>query len=431
MHKYRYAMTLAWHGMRRHPRSSVMVVAVMALGLAACMSVLTVFHVLSADPLPSRAGSLQTILFTPASRKPDTGDALLRVDLARGLVSQARGMAVAAIVPGLATVKNDATETTAAHDTRVLAATADIGKVFDIRLHGGRWWTAAEGRNHTPVAVISRALAERLFGTGKVVGRSIRMDDKSLRVIGVRGSWQPTLRFYSPGASVYTNHPAQVLIPLTVAGDVGLGLQEMYCAQNDFSADPWKSCSIATVWAYGAAGAEHGRLLAMAQAVAPRIPRPKAGNDEPYKPQWVSISDWLLMLHVVPDSVRGYVWVALAFLALCLLNAAGVLAARFLRRGPELGIRRALGASRRDVFAQHFLESGALAVVGGVLALPLVLGVLALLRVQAVRYADLIHFSVGTFLALCLATVLTGIAVGAYPAWRAAVVPPALQVKQN
>ena len=60
-------------------------------------------------------------------------------------------------------------------------------------------------------------------------------------------------------------------------------------------------------------------------------------------------------------------WFAFAFLAVCLVNTVGLLLAKFLNAAPASGIRRALGAKRRDIITQFLVESVMLSGTGGVL----------------------------------------------------------------
>jgi putative ABC transport system permease protein len=119
-----------------------------------------------------------------------------------------------------------------------------------------------------------------------------------------------------------------------------------------------------------------------------------------------------------------------AFLVLCMINVAGLLTARFLRRQGDVAIRRALGASWRQVFAQHLVESGLLGLLGGVFALPLTLLGTWIVRKQPVGYAAAAQFGVGAFLALLALSLLVGMLVGVLPAWRVCRLPPAIQIKQ-
>jgi putative ABC transport system permease protein len=106
-----------------------------------------------------------------------------------------------------------------------------------------------------------------------------------------------------------------------------------------------------------------------------------------------------------------------------------LLAARFLRRSNEIGIRRALGAPRRSVFLQHVLEAAAVCLVGGVLAWPLTELGLWLLRLQDQGFTDLARLDPPMFGALFALALAVGVLVGLVPAWRATKVEPGLQVK--
>ncbi|MGM3262627.1 ABC transporter permease, partial [Klebsiella pneumoniae] len=59
-----------------------------------------------------------------------------------------------------------------------------------------------------------------------------------------------------------------------------------------------------------------------------------------------TVMEWLDFNGAVPSDVRLQLWLALGFLGVCLVNTVGLLLAKFLRRSGEIGVRRALGASR-------------------------------------------------------------------------------------
>ena len=142
-----------------------------------------------------------------------------------------------------------------------------------------------------------------------------------------------------------------------------------------------------------------------------------------------TVNEWLEAHKVVPDDVRLGVWIAFSLFAVCLANAAGLLSAKFLRRSSEIGIRRALGATRRSVFVQYLAEAGLLGLLGSVCALPLVALGLWVIRQQPVAYAFMAEIDPWLFLELLVLAVLVTAVVGGLPAWRACRVAPAIQVK--
>src|SRR3546814_13175322 len=94
----------------------------------------------------------------------------------------------------------------------------------------------------------------------------------------------------------------------------------------------------------------------------------------PAEARLYGVRQWLAANRVVPDSVRLNLWLALGLLALCMVNVAGLLAARFVHRSGELGVRRVLGAPRRSIVMQCLAESGLAGVLGGLQAWPLSTG---------------------------------------------------------
>jgi len=134
---------------------------------------------------------------------------------------------------------------------------------------------------------------------------------------------------------------------------------------------------------------------------------------------------------VVPSDVQLQVWLAFGFLLVCLLNTVGLLLAKFLRRSSEIGVRRALGASRRAIFAQCLVEAGTVGLAGGALGLGLAMLGLWAVRQQPAEYASLAHLDplmlAVTFALALVASLLAGV----LPAWRACQVTPAIQLKSQ
>jgi len=140
---------------------------------------------------------------------------------------------------------------------------------------------------------------------------------------------------------------------------------------------------------------------------------------------------WLDYNNVVPSDVRLQVWLAFGFLAVCLLNTVGLLLAKFLRRSTEIGVRRALGASRRAIFAQCLVEAGTIGLAGGAVGLALALLGLWAVRQQPSSYAELAQIDPAMLLLTIVLAIVSSVLAGLLPAWRACEVTPAIQLKSQ
>src|SRR6185503_4014968 len=87
-----------------------------------------------------------------------------------------------------------------------------------------------------------------------------------------------------------------------------------------------------------------------------------------------SVTEWMAEVKVVPKQTTAMMAVSLLFLLICALNLIGLLLGKFLARAPEIGVRRAMGARRLDVFVQHIVECEMVALVGGAIGLALSIG---------------------------------------------------------
>ena len=82
----------------------------------------------------------------------------------------------------------------------------------------------------------------------------------------------------------------------------------------------------------------------------------------------------------------------------------------------EIGIRRAVGASRRQIMQQFLTEAGLMSGVGGIFGVVSALGLISL----AYAVGDLPYiYNPVLALGVCAAATLLGVAAGAYPAWQA------------
>lgn len=434
-----YYLDLALRRCRQNLWMVALLVLTMAIGIASCMTAMTIFGALSGEPLPGVSNHLYVVTMdareagakdTDAYDKPGS---MLKLRDAKALVDAHKARQQVAAAWSLAKVS---TPDGKHSDLTVgLMSYGPVLGTFGVSLRYGRPWTVAEQAAHDPVVVIDTALAEKLFGRANAVGRSVTMGSRRFRVIGVAAPWKPRMRFLGLGHN--NGDPLgqnmQFFVPADAALDAGVGpFISGKCSKGsavvNFQSAKVKTCHWMEIWVAldtPAQVASYQRFLtgyAQTQHDAGRFVHPPQAK-------LYGTQAWMDVNHAIPNDVGLNVMLAGGFLLLCMVNVAGLLAARFLRRQSDTAIRRALGASRYHVFAQHIVESGLLGLAGGLLALPLTLLGLWVVRMQPVGYAAAAQFSVSVFIGLLVLSLAVGLVVGILPAWRVCRQPPAMQIK--
>lgn len=430
-----YYFNLALRSFRRNKVLTALMVLAIALGIGAAMTTLTVFAVLAGDPLPGRSHTLFYPQLDPLPANPADTELplqLTRLD-AETLLREARGDRQALMTGGSVAVESSQA---GVNPFRAPAryTSADFFPMFDVPFRYGSSWDAAADEQRARVAVISRQLNDRLFGGGDSTGQTLQIEQATFRVVGVLDDWRPIPKFYDLNVDSY-DPVEQVFVPFSTSRDLDLerrGSMDCYKARDEGQrdTDAGASCLWIQYWVQldtPAKVADYRSYLANyseQQRASGRFER--APNV-----QLPDLMEWLDYNGVVPGDVRLQVWLAFGFLLVCLLNTVGLLLAKFLRRSGEIGVRRALGASRRDIFVQCLVEAGTVGLAGGTLGLALAgLGLWAV-RQQPVSYAELACLNPSMLLLTFALALAASLLAGLLPAWRAMQITPAIQLKSQ
>ena len=429
-----YYFRLALRSFGRNKVLTALMVLAIGLGIGAAMTTLTVFKVLSGDPIPTKSDRLFYVQIDPRGMDgyvegEEPEPQLTRLD-ARQLLEQARAPRQTAMTGG-SDVVSAPDSTLAPFMLSARYTTADFFPMFEVPLLAGRSWNAADDEGRARVAVISRQLAEKLFGTAQATGRTVHMAGHALEVIGVTEDWNPQPRFYDTYSSTYGD-AEDLWMPLWTALELRLGGNGMSnCfgdnAEIDTRAENAR-CSWLQYWVELDSPADAAEYKDYLDTYS--IQQREAGIfQRPPNTRLRDVNELLRHREVVPDDVRLQLWVAFGFLMVCLVNTVGLLLAKFLRRSGEIGVRRALGASRRAIFTQCLVEAGTVGLAGGLLGL-----ILALLGLWAVRqrptdYAALAQLDLSMLLLTFVLAIGASLLAGVLPAWRAMRIAPAIQLK--
>jgi len=430
-----YYFELALRSFRRSRGLTALMLITIAMGVSACMVTLTVFHVLSGDPIPERSARL---FYVQLDAEPMPGykpgeepmEQLARFD-AEALLRAARGNRQAMMSAGsVAVIPERAGFAPFSVSSRYTSA--DFFPMFNVPFQYGSGWSAADDAAGARGVVIAAELNQRLYGGADSRGKTLRLGDKAYQIVGVLAPWDPQPHFFDLTNGEFEGSE-QVFVPFSTAMADKLGtMGSTLCWQRSpgSSHDLNAPCAWIQYWvqldneSQVAAYRAHLNAYSDSQRAAGRFERPA-------NVRLRNVMDWLSFKQVVPSDVRLQLWLAFGFLVVCLVNTVGLLLAKCLRRSAEIGVRRALGAPRRAIFAQFLVEAGSLGLAGGVLGLGLTFVGLWLVRAGSSSYGRLVQLD-GPMLAITLGLALLASALaGLLPAWRACQITPALQLKSQ
>ncbi|MBP6596737.1 MAG: ABC transporter permease, partial [Arenimonas sp.] len=426
---FSYYLTLGLRSLRRNPALTALMVLTLAIGVATSMSTFTVLRAMSGDPIPSKSDRLFVVQMenTPKDQAEDdadppphqswldirefleAGDGLRRTAMyAVGGVMEPEGGDGNILVNGM-------------------AVGADFFAMFEAPFrHGGPWSAETDARGGSEV-VLSATFAQRLFGDADPTGKRIRLFEHEYVVAGVLAPWRPMPKYYwLIGGSNRFSETDDIFIPLRNAianesgpnGNVncnGPGPEPGYVGLLN------SECLFMQYWVELASAGERGAYrerLAGYIDEQKKLGRLEVGE----RSRLMDVREWMDFNDVLGDDTILQTLLALGFLLVCMVNTVGLLLAKFTAHAGEIGVRRALGATRRQIFQQYLIQAGVVGAAGGVLGLALTFGGLWLLARQSDEVAAVAHMSPAMLLATVATAVVAALLAGLLPTWRACLV---------
>jgi putative ABC transport system permease protein len=302
------------------------------------------------------------------------------------------------------------------HNGRVVGTTAAYADVNGVQLTAGRFLNEDDDREMLNVAVIGAAVADRLFPFENPLDRYVRLGNYFYRVIGVIASRQPlsAVGGTSQSAEDFNN---DVYIPLRTC-QVRFGERIIIRQSGSRSGEQVElsqvTLTLKDMDSVRPAGAVVRELLEryhVKNDYAVTVPLDRLEAAERERDRFTALLGVIAGISLVVGGIG-------------IMN---IMLATVTERTREIGIRRALGAKRRDIILQFLIEAVVQTAVGGLLGV--LLGVAVVFTVPwlsehllathrpAVLHKMSIVYSLGVALAV-------GLVFGLYPAWRASRLDP-------
>ena len=279
------------------------------------------------------------------------------------------------------------------YDVRLMGVEEAYARGGQVDLNTGRFFTESESRHRAPVAVVGADIEKGLFATLDPIGKIINIDGQDLKVIGSMNR---------PAASFFGQQDMRILVPYWT-------MQEMYPNAR----------TLAIV-----VTAKDGQLPRAMDQVRTIL---RIDRHVPYdKPDDFALSTSNEMISQFRQIT------AMTFLVMAVLSSIGLLVGGIgvmnimlvsvTERTQEIGVRKAIGARRRDIILQFLLEASVLTGLGGIAGI--IFGWLISLISRLVFKSLPAAVPMWAAVLGIVVSVSVGLFFGIWPAYKAALLDP-------
>lgn len=433
-----YYLQMAMKSLLKTKVTSALMIIAIACGIGISMTALTLNHMTDNNPIAHKNDQLFSLQLMTIGREDtywfEDGRYPYQITYqdATNIVRDNPDMKLAPMYKSGFAVRNEA-QTSKPFLNSARLTSRHFFSLFDMPFLYGSTWSKKADKDGANVVVISDEMNTKIFGGGDNTNKQIYLDNTLFTIVGITKTWKPAPKFYDVNNGPFQK-VEQFFVPLSLSPIMEIGSWGNNNGWKDESINNHQDKLQSEImwlqfWAQLDTKEEKEAFEQYLTGYISEQKKLGRFNRDDAGAALSNVQQWLDLNNVVGDDSSVLVGVSFMFLAVCLVNTIGLLLAKFLRSAPEVGVRRALGASKGQVFIQHLIEVGLLGFIGGLLGLVMANLGLYMLRNEfngfnVVATMDLTMLFAAPVIAI-LATTLAGL----YPAWRVCTTLPSVHLK--
>jgi len=284
--------------------------------------------------------------------------------------------------------------------TRVFGVTGNMADIEDKTISEGRFFSNEESARMTYVCVIGADVREKLFPNKPALGEEIKVRGVPVKIIGVEEK---------RGSFFGESQDRHVYIPIILHGQIFVRTGGLQLHGKALSSEVFKD------------SIEESRQLL-------RNRRQLIGSDEDTFGV-VNVDQF----NATMDEITGAIAAVVVPITMIILVVGGIVVMNIMlvsvtERTFEVGLRKALGATRKQILLQFLIESASLCVVGGILGLIVATGATQLV---GLALGITMTITIGYVILSVAVSSIIGVVAGIYPAWKAARLDPIVALTQS
>ncbi|WP_133407679.1 ABC transporter permease [Parashewanella tropica] len=431
-------LDLAWRSIRKTPALSLLMVIAIAIGIGITTTTLNIYQMMAFNPTGERSEQLHAVQLW--SQGTDTWDEFhMQVTYQDAMNLRKLSPQFKQLVQMRSGMVIQSDNKDFEPELRAVRVTdGDFFSMFSVPFRYGSSWSKQVDESAAYQVVISENYNQKIFGGGDNVGKTIFLNRKPYQIVGIIDSWNPQPRFYDPMNGAFSN-AEEIFVPFSLLAI------EKYQVWGNTSG--WKYEEVKTfedkllsekVWLQFwielntvEERQQYKQILTDYVAEQKALGRFTDNKSASESHKLNTVEEWLEHSEVVKEDNRILVGLSFLFLSVCLVNILGLMLTKFLKRAPEVGVRRAIGASRFQIFSQYMVEVGIIGLLGGITGLVLASGLLYLLGERFAMDSSLISLSHSMWFIAPFIAIVTTLLAGVFPAWKVCHTKPSIYLKSQ